>query len=102
MDTAKRFLNHPEFKASNDAQSFASGKDKAIYTTQDGYFDENKNFKSTLPWANRIHIFGCDFRDITNLEKLLVHITKNFNRLDGIVNNAAQVRLSSNYFFKYI
>ncbi len=90
LDTAKRFLNHPEYKASKEEGSIAVPAD-ACLVTKDGYFDKNKNFKSTLPWANRIHIFGSDFRDISNLEKLLAHITRNFSRLDGIVNNAAQV-----------
>jgi NAD(P)-dependent dehydrogenase (short-subunit alcohol dehydrogenase family) len=41
-------------------------------------------------WKSRLHIYGCDFRDLQSLEGLCSYIIENYSRLDAIVNNACQ------------
>ncbi len=41
-------------------------------------------------WSERLHIFGLDFRNISNVNAFIDHIQKSFSHLDIIINNAAQ------------
>jgi NAD(P)-dependent dehydrogenase (short-subunit alcohol dehydrogenase family) len=41
-------------------------------------------------WGKRLHVYGCDFRDLKSLEGLCAYITEHYERLDAIVNNACQ------------
>lgn len=41
-------------------------------------------------WANHLFIYGIDFRDIREVEKMIEWCYKDFNYLDILINNAAQ------------
>ena len=41
-------------------------------------------------WHDRLHIYGCDLRDIASLEAFCATLCTNYDRLDMIINNACQ------------
>ncbi|MDA3941537.1 MAG: SDR family oxidoreductase [Spirochaetia bacterium] len=41
-------------------------------------------------WGNRLHIYGLDLRHTPSVEIFCAHIEKKYNRLDILINNAAQ------------
>lgn len=50
-------------------------------------------------WSSKLHIYGLDFRDLGNLETFCSFISETYERLDAIVNNAAQtVRRPAAYY----
>jgi NAD(P)-dependent dehydrogenase (short-subunit alcohol dehydrogenase family) len=50
-------------------------------------------------WGHRLHIFGLDLRHIPSVELFATYIEKKFDRLDIIINNAAQtVRRPSGFY----
>ncbi len=59
-------------------------------------FSKEPNFKK---WGHRLHIFGLDLRHTPSVENFCTYIEKNFDRLDILINNAAQtVRRPPNFF----
>ena len=50
-------------------------------------------------WAERLHVVGADFRDLTGLEALCDALPSLVPRLDVVVNNACQtVRRPPQYY----
>ena len=41
-------------------------------------------------WSDRLHVFGLDLRDLTALEEFCALLSRRFDRLDFVVNNACQ------------
>lgn len=41
-------------------------------------------------WRDRLHVYGCDLRDIASLEAFCATLCTNYDRLDIIINNACQ------------
>jgi NAD(P)-dependent dehydrogenase (short-subunit alcohol dehydrogenase family) len=41
-------------------------------------------------WCNRLHIYGVDFRHIPSVEYFITHLKTVYDRLEIIINNAAQ------------
>ena len=50
-------------------------------------YSKEKNFKD---WEDRLHIYGLDLRHTPSVEFFCSHIEHNFDRLDILINNAAQ------------
>ncbi len=122
LDTARRFYNHPEFNGSSSSSSSSSsscdsssssGSSSCSSSSSDSSdsssdssssrsssYDANNNFRCFTPWCDRLHIYGCDFRDIANLERMISYMIGKYPRLDGIVNNAAQT--VRRYIYIYI
>jgi len=50
-------------------------------------YAKEKDFKD---WENRLHIYGLDLRHTPSVEIFCNHIEQNFDRLDILINNAAQ------------
>jgi NAD(P)-dependent dehydrogenase (short-subunit alcohol dehydrogenase family) len=50
-------------------------------------FAKEKDFKE---WCHRLHIFGLDLRHTPSVEIFCSHIQQSFDRLDILINNAAQ------------
>jgi hypothetical protein len=50
-------------------------------------------------WKHRLHVFGLDLRDLSAVVRFCDILRKRYDRLDAIVNNAAQVLL---FFFEFI
>lgn len=50
-------------------------------------------------WCNRLHIYGVDFRHIPSVECFITHLKTVYDRLEIIINNAAQtIRRPSVYY----
>ncbi|MBF0432266.1 MAG: SDR family NAD(P)-dependent oxidoreductase [Fibrobacteria bacterium] len=50
-------------------------------------------------WGNRLHIYGLDLRHTPSVEKFCTHIEDAFDRMDVLINNAAQtVRRPPNFY----
>ncbi len=50
-------------------------------------------------WGNRLHIYGLDLRHIPSVELFASYIEKKYDRLDVLINNAAQtVRRPSGFY----
>lgn len=41
-------------------------------------------------WSDRLHIYGLDMRDIKGVAAFIDHVNKHYDRLDILINNAAQ------------
>eukprot|EP01114_Cavostelium_apophysatum_P015994 TRINITY_DN4481_c0_g1_i1.p1 TRINITY_DN4481_c0_g1~~TRINITY_DN4481_c0_g1_i1.p1 ORF type:complete len:575 (-),score=176.63 TRINITY_DN4481_c0_g1_i1:45-1769(-) len=41
-------------------------------------------------WKDRLHVFGLDLRDMKRVEEFTQSVTEKFDRLDILINNAAQ------------
>lgn len=41
-------------------------------------------------WVHRLHVYGLDFRDMNGLEAFCAFVESHYERLDVIINNAAQ------------
>ena len=41
-------------------------------------------------WADKLHIYGLDFRDLNSVEAFCDHLLKTQSRLDVLINNACQ------------
>lgn len=41
-------------------------------------------------WCDRIHVYGLDMRDLGSLEAFCAMVSRDYSRLDAIVNNACQ------------
>jgi len=50
-------------------------------------FSKEKDFGE---WGNRLHIYGLDLRHTPSVEIFCSHIEQSFDRLDLLINNAAQ------------
>jgi NAD(P)-dependent dehydrogenase (short-subunit alcohol dehydrogenase family) len=50
-------------------------------------YSKEKNFSE---WGNRLHIYGLDLRHTPSVEIFCSHIEQVFDRLDILINNAAQ------------
>jgi len=53
-----------------------------------GRYAEEEDFDQ---WKDRLKIYGLDFRDISAVHRFADHIKTTYDRLDIIINNAAQV-----------
>ncbi|KXS16165.1 NAD(P)-binding protein [Gonapodya prolifera JEL478] len=53
-------------------------------------------------FSNRLFIISVDFRDITAVRHLAAHITQNFDRLDVLINNAAQTIRRPPKFYEHL
>jgi len=53
-------------------------------------------------WRNRLHIHGLDLRHIPSVELFCDFIENKFNRLDILINNAAQTVRRPSGFFKHL
>ncbi|KAJ3415712.1 hypothetical protein HDV05_004390 [Chytridiales sp. JEL 0842] len=53
-------------------------------------------------FKGRLHIYGLDFRDIRMLHHFTNHIKTHFNRLDVIINNAAQTVRKPPAFYAHL
>ncbi len=59
-------------------------------------FAKEPNFKK---WGHRLHIYGLDLRHTPSVENFCTHIENTFDRLDILINNAAQtVRRPPNFY----
>ncbi len=55
--------------------------------------------KDFSKWSNRLHIYGLDLRHTPSVEIFCAHIEHTFERLDILINNAAQtVRRPSGFY----
>ncbi|MDP8219036.1 MAG: SDR family oxidoreductase [Candidatus Theseobacter exili] len=50
-------------------------------------YSKEKDFKE---WGDRLHIYGLDLRHTPSVEIFCAHIEQTFDRLDILINNAAQ------------
>jgi len=50
-------------------------------------YSKEKDFNE---WGNRLHIYGLDLRHTPSVELFCIHIERTYDRLDILVNNAAQ------------
>jgi len=41
-------------------------------------------------WKDRVHIYGLDFRNLSAVQLFISHVLKSYERLDILINNAAQ------------
>lgn len=55
--------------------------DSALRYSKEGDFND---------WGHRLHIYGLDLRHTPSVEIFCSHIEQNFDRLDILINNAAQ------------
>ncbi|KAI8899697.1 hypothetical protein BC833DRAFT_584856 [Globomyces pollinis-pini] len=53
-------------------------------------------------FAKQLHIYGIDFRDMTMVHQFCSKIKSNFNRMDVIINNAAQTVRKPTQFYKHL
>eukprot|EP00698_Gefionella_okellyi_P004822 TRINITY_DN14463_c0_g1_i1.p1 TRINITY_DN14463_c0_g1~~TRINITY_DN14463_c0_g1_i1.p1 ORF type:complete len:638 (-),score=159.87 TRINITY_DN14463_c0_g1_i1:14-1927(-) len=53
-------------------------------------------------WRDRLHVYGLDLRDIAGVERFCDHIRSTFNRLDMIINNAAQTVRRPPAFYQHL
>ncbi len=59
-------------------------------------FAKEKNFSD---WSNRLHIYGLDLRHIPSVELFASYVEQKYERLDILINNAAQtVRRPSGFY----
>jgi len=59
-------------------------------------FAKEKDFTT---WGNRLHIYGLDLRHIPSVELFATYVEQNYERLDLLINNAAQtVRRPSGFY----
>jgi len=59
-------------------------------------FAKEKDFSE---WSNRLHIYGLDLRHIPSVELFATYVEQKYERLDILINNAAQtVRRPSGFF----
>tara|TARA_B100000780_G_scaffold65835_1_gene43301 strand:- start:2211 stop:3746 length:1536 start_codon:yes stop_codon:yes gene_type:complete len=60
-------------------------------------FSKEEDYKD---WSDRLHIHGLDLRHIPSVEIFCNYIEQKYNRLDILINNAAQtVRRPSGFYF---
>ncbi len=62
-------------------------------------YSKEKDFKE---WGNRLHIYGLDLRHTPSVEIFCNHIEQNFNRLDILINNAAQTVRRPTGFYAHL
>ncbi len=55
-------------------------------------------FSDFQEWRDRLHCFGLDFRDLSELERFCAFLKRSFARLDIIINNACQVFTKKTHF----
>ncbi|KAJ3222168.1 hypothetical protein HK099_002601 [Clydaea vesicula] len=55
-----------------------------------------------ISFKDRIILFGLDFRDISMVHQFCAYVKKNFTRLDGIINNAAQTVRKPPSFYEHL
>ncbi|NOT37060.1 MAG: SDR family oxidoreductase [Saprospiraceae bacterium] len=53
-------------------------------------------------WKDRLHIYGLDLRHIPSVEIFCSYVIQNFDRLDLLINNAAQTVRRPSGFFKHL
>ena len=53
-------------------------------------------------WKDRLHVFGIDLRDLKATVRLTEMISSRFDRLDAIVNNAAQTVRRPPVFYQHL
>ena len=53
-------------------------------------------------WGHRLHIHGLDLRHIPSVELFCDYVEKKFNRLDILINNAAQTVRRPSGFFQHL
>ncbi len=53
-------------------------------------------------WKDRLHIYGLDLRHIPSVEIFCSYVMQNFERLDLLINNAAQTVRRPAGFFKHL
>lgn len=59
-------------------------------------FAKEKDFSD---WSNRLHIYGLDLRHIPSVELFATYVEQKYERLDILINNAAQtVRRPSGFY----
>lgn len=67
--------------------------DSAIRFAKEKDFDE---------WKDRLHIYGLDLRHIPSVELFATHVEKKYERLDILINNAAQTVRRPSGFYKHL
>lgn len=53
-------------------------------------------------WADRLYIYGIDFRDIREVEIMIKWLYDNFKYLDILINNAAQTIARPEHYYTYL
>jgi NAD(P)-dependent dehydrogenase (short-subunit alcohol dehydrogenase family) len=53
-------------------------------------------------WADRLHIYGLDLRHTPSVDIFCSHIEKNYDRLDILINNAAQTVRRPPHFYAHL
>lgn len=53
-------------------------------------------------WADQLYIYGIDFRDIREVEKMIKWMYERFNYLDILINNAAQTISRPKEYYLYL
>lgn len=61
-----------------------------------------KKMSDYAEWADRLHIFGLDLRNIPQLEQFIEHLYQSFDYLDIIINNAAQTIKRPLAFYQHL
>ena len=41
-------------------------------------------------WKDNVHVYGVDFRNLASVQQFVMHIRKSYDKLDILINNAAQ------------
>lgn len=67
--------------------------DSAIRYSKETDFDQ---------WKDRLHIYGLDLRHIPSVELFCNHIIQHYNRLDILINNAAQTVRRPPGFYSFL
>jgi NAD(P)-dependent dehydrogenase (short-subunit alcohol dehydrogenase family) len=62
-------------------------------------FSKEEDFEQ---WGHRLHIHGLDLRHIPSVELFCDYVEKKFNRLDILINNAAQTVRRPSGFFQHL
>ncbi len=62
-------------------------------------FAKEPHFKK---WGDRLHIYGLDLRHTPSVENFCTHIEERFDRMDILINNAAQTVRRPPNFYKHL
>ena len=62
-------------------------------------FSKEKDFSE---WGNRLHIYGLDLRHIPSVELFATYVEKKYERLDILINNAAQTVRRPATFYSHL
>ncbi len=62
-------------------------------------FSQEKDYRK---WGDRLHIFGLDLRHTPSVEIFCSFVEKNYDRLDILINNAAQTVRRSPGFYRHL